>query len=255
MNVLIIEDEPMAQVELERLLILAEPEIKILAKIDSIEDGIEWFEQNESPDLVFLDIQLSDGLSFEIFNKVKINAPVIFTTAFNEYALEAFKLNSIDYLLKPIELDMLKTAINKFKGIKATYSTIEFNESIKKVREMLNYERKDYKKRFISKVGDQYMKIDVEEVAYFQADDNIVYLISKDGKKHIVEYNLEELNEMLDPGQFFRLNRSYISQIESIQKVHKYFNSRLKVDLIPQTQDKVLVSRVKVNDFLKWMDN
>ncbi len=255
MKVLIVEDEPVAQIELERLLKNIEPDIEIVDKIDSVEDGIEWFSLNKAPDLVFLDIQLSDGLSFEIFKKVKIKAPVIFTTAFNEYALEAFKLNSIDYLLKPIEPKDLELALEKYKGIKAQFSSTELDDSIKKVREMLNYAGKEYKKRFVSKIGDQYIKIDVEEVAYFRADNNIVYLIDKQGKKHIIEYTLEELNDMLDPKEFFRLNRTYISHIECISKVHKYFNSRLKVDLKPDTEDKVLVSRVKVSDFLKWMDN
>jgi two-component system, LytTR family, response regulator LytT len=255
MKVLIVEDEPLAQVELERLLKKVAPDVEILDKIDSVEDGIEWFELNPSPDLVFLDIQLSDGLSFEIFKKVKINAPVIFTTAFNEYALEAFKLNSIDYLLKPIEPEGLKLAIEKYKGIKEQFSSIEFEDSIKKVREMLNYDRKDYKKRFVSKIGDQYLKIDVNDVAYFQADNNIVYLVTKNSKRHIIEYTLEELNDILDPSLFFRLNRTFITQIGSIQKVHKYFNSRLKIDLIPEPDDKILVSRVKVSEFLKWMDN
>lgn len=255
MKVLIVEDEPVAQMELERLLRKIEPDIEIVDKIDSVEEGIEWFQSQEAPDLVFLDIQLSDGLSFEIFRNVKIGAPVIFTTAFNEYALEAFKLNSIDYLLKPIEPADLEKAIEKYKGMKASFSSNQLDDSIRKVREMLNYERKDYKKRFVSKIGDQYVKIPVEEVAYFQADNNIVYLVSRNGKKNIIEYTLEELNDMLDPAAFFRLNRSYISHIEGIKKVHKYFNSRLKVDLEPETEDKVLVSRVKVSDFLKWMDN
>lgn len=254
MKVLIIEDEPVAQLELERLLKNAEPEIEILDKIDSVEDGIEWFDSNPAPDIVFLDIQLSDGLSFEIFTKIQIESPVIFTTAFNEYALEAFKLNSIDYLLKPIELEQLKSAIDKYKGLKNRFSANEFEDSIRKVREMLNYEKKDYKKRFVSKVGDQYLRFDTEQVAYFQADNNIVYLVTHDNKRHIIEYTLEELNDMLDPALFFRLNRTFISHINSIKKVHKYFNSRLKVDLAPDTDDKVLVSRVKVSDFLKWMD-
>ncbi len=255
MKVLIVEDEPVAQIELERLLKNIEPDIEIIDKIDSVEDGIEWFSSNSSPDLVFLDIQLSDGLSFEIFRKVKIKSPVIFTTAFNEYALEAFKLNSIDYLLKPIEPNDLQAALEKYKGIKEQFSSNDLDESIKKVREMLNYSGKEFKKRFVSKVGDQYIKIDARDVAYFKADNNIVYLIDKQGKKNIIEYTLEELVEMLDPKEFFRLNRTYISNIESIAKVHKYFNSRLKVDLNPDSGDKVLVSRVKVSDFLKWMDN
>lgn len=255
MKVLIVEDEPVAQQELERLIKSIEPGIEILDKIDSVEDGIEWFLENESPDLVFLDIQLSDGLSFEIFKSVKIGAPVIFTTAFNEYALEAFKLNSIDYLLKPIEPEDLQKALEKYKGFKKSFSSGDFEESIEKVREMLNVGKREFKKRFVSKVGDQYIKYTIDQIAYFMADNNIVYLVDFNGKKHIIEYSLEELNDLLDPSLFFRLNRTFYAHIDSIEKVHKYFNSRLKVDLKPKTEEKVLVSRVKVSNFLKWMEH
>ncbi len=256
MKVLIVEDEPFAQTELIRLLGNATSEAEIIGTLDSVETAISWFENNSEPDLVFLDIQLSDGLSFEIFEHVKFRCPVIFTTAFDEYAIEAFKLNSIDYLLKPIKPVALKQALDKYFGIKETYKTREsFSISPEQVQQLLNFRQPNYKSRFIAKLGDTIRHIPVEDIAYFFADNNVVFLVAKNGSKQIIEYSLEELLGVLDPSRFFRLNRSYIVDIDSVKKVSKYFNSRLAIELTPKVESQILVSRIKVPDFLKWMDN
>ena len=256
MNILIVEDEPYAQAELKRLLGELDVANNIMATLDSVESAIYWFEKNDEPDLVFLDIQLSDGLSFEIFEYRKFKCPVIFTTAFDEYAIRAFKLNSIDYLLKPIRPDALQQAMDKFSGMKDLYKQ-EGHVSINpnQIRELLNLHQPGYKSRFVARIGDTIRHIPVEKVAYFFAEDNVVFLVTKKGSKQIIDYSLEELTQLIDPVRFFRLNRSYIVDIESVVKVSKYFNSRLAIELSPPAGDQVLVSRVKVPEFIKWMDS
>ncbi|MCF8373534.1 MAG: LytTR family DNA-binding domain-containing protein [Bacteroidales bacterium] len=255
MRILIIEDEPFAQAELKRLLASVSSEAKIIGTIDSVEKSIDWFQQNPEPDLVFLDIQLSDGLSFEIFEHVKFKCPVIFTTAFDEYAIKAFKLNSIDYLLKPIRKEALQQALDKFAEMKTMYKDApSFSISPEQVHQLLNFRQPSYKSRFVARVGDTIRHISVDDIAYFFAEDNVVFLVAKSGSKQIIEYNLEDLTKVLDPARFFRLNRSYIVDIDSVVKVSKYFNSRLAIELKPPVKDQILVSRVKVPDFIKWMD-
>jgi len=256
-NVLIIEDEPFAQNELKRLLNNSSYKTNVLDCIDSIEDAVIWFEENEHPDLVFLDIQLSDGLSFEIFEKTKILSPVIFTTAFDEYAIQAFKVNSIDYLLKPIEPDSLETAIEKFTELKDHYKTGTSNISENQIAQLLEFTKpkEEFKSRFLIKIGDQIKYIFVENIAYFFAEDNVVFLVTETAERYIIDYSLNQLTSYLNPTNFFRLNRSYYVNIKSIHKIHKFFNSRLKVELKPATDEELLISRVKVPDFLKWVES
>ncbi|RLD80533.1 MAG: DNA-binding response regulator [Bacteroidetes bacterium] len=256
MNVLIIEDEPFAQNELKRLLAIAIPEVVILDCIDSVEDSVLWFTRNRHPDLVFMDIQLADGLSFDIFNKVKITSPVIFTTAFDEYAIQAFKVNSIDYLLKPVELSALKKALEKLEELKKQYrgdSSFINQNQLEKLLE-LSKPGREYKSRFITKIGDQIKSIKVQDVAYFYAEDNEVFISSLNNRPFIIDYALNQLSGMLDPKYFFRINRAYIVNINAIHKIHKFFNSRLKIDLEPARNDTILISRVKVPEFLEWME-
>ncbi len=256
MNVLIIEDEPFAQNELKRLLADAIPEVMILDCIDSVEDSVLWFSKNNHPELVFMDIQLADGLSFEIFNEIKITSPVIFTTAFDEYAIQAFKVNSIDYLLKPIELSALKKSLNKLDELKKQYrgdSSFINQNQLEKLLE-LSTPGREYKSRFITKIGDQIKSIKVQDVAYFYAEDNEVFISSLNNRPFIIDYSLNQLSGMLDPKYFFRINRAYIVNINAIQKIHKFFNSRLKIDLEPERDDTILISRVKVPEFLEWME-
>lgn len=259
MKVLIIEDEQFAQDELKRLLAETSFDVEVLACFESIEETVEWFEENKEPDLVFMDIQLSDGLSFEIFQQTKVTCPIVFTTAFENYAIRAFKVNSIDYLLKPIEMKDLESALNKYNSLnKGAAEEEEGNValSIDQVQQLLKLseEQKEFKKRFIIKSGDRLRHVSVDDIAYFYAEDDYTYLVAKEGAKFIISFKLDELVNMLDPNDFFRLSRKYIANIHSIKLANKYFNSRLEVILQPEAKDQILISRVRVPDFLDWLE-
>jgi DNA-binding LytR/AlgR family response regulator len=254
MKVLIIEDEPFAQNELKRLLDKTDKAIIVLNCIDSVEDSVEWLTGNPAPDLIFMDIQLSDGLSFEIFKLTEVKTPVIFTTAYDEYAIQAFKVNSIDYLLKPVKQTELENALIKFKTLHEKPEQQPHAISFHQIEQLLSAGIPKYKSRFIAKVGDQLKHIGVADIAYFKAEDNEVVLVTKNNNRYIIDYTLDQLGGLMDPINFFRLNRSYLITIGSIGKINKYFNSRLHIDLLPATNDTVLISRVRVPDFLKWMD-
>jgi DNA-binding LytR/AlgR family response regulator len=253
MKALIIEDEPHARAELKRLLANVAPHIQIAAELDSVTDSCAFLSSGKPFDLVFADIQLSDGLSFDIFNRITVTQPVIFTTAYNEFAIKAFELNSIDYLLKPIEEKLLLKAIEKLERIRESYATQPLVLYAEKLKELLSG-KKEYKSRFITKIGDQFKYITTEEIAYFSADNNTIYAVTKQQQRAIIDYKMEELDHLLDPKMFFRVNRGVIIHIGSISKVHKYFNSRLNIEVLPKTEEPILVSRLKVEDFLKWMD-
>ena len=257
MKILIIEDEPFAQKELQRLLKIAEGQFEILAMIDTVEDSVAWLSENEPPDLIFLDIQLADGISFDIFRRVEVKAPVIFTTAYDQYAVRAFQLNSIDYLLKPIKIDELTRAINKYESIRKQFGKADsesVNISKNQLEGLLNLGKTEYKSRFVARVGDQIKYVPIEDLAYFYAEDNVVFLINNAGQRYIIDYSIEELDSLLDPKYFFRLNRSVLAHISAINKVYKYLNSRLKLELKPELDKEVLISRAKVAEFMQWMD-
>jgi DNA-binding LytR/AlgR family response regulator len=255
MKILIIEDEPFAQQELVRLLRQAGLDFQLLATIDTIEESVEWFQSNPAPDLVFLDIQLADGISFDIFRQVKMESPVIFTTAYDEYAIRAFQLNSIDYLLKPIKPGELKTALDKLAGMKQQFSDAKGHITDDQLDKLLNMVTgHTYKTRFLVKLGDELKSIDTAEIAYFKAEDNVVFLFTVKGKRYIIEHTLEELEQQVDPSEYFRLNRSFLASMKSIKKINKYFNSRLALELEPATEEKVIISRRKVQPFLEWLE-
>ena len=251
MKTLIIEDEKPAarllQRKLEKLGIHAD------AMLHSVAESIAWFGHNPHPDLIFLDIQLSDGLSFEIFEKIDIKSAVIFTTAYDEYALKAFKLNSIDYLLKPIDEDDLETAVNKFSArIPSSRPTAIDFEQIKAL--LANPFDKTYKKRFTVKIGHQLKVISVDEVECFYSENKGTYLHTKDSRDYLLDGTLEELERELDPAEFFRVSRKFIVPLRAIKEIAVYSNSRLKVLLPTYKADEVVVSREKVSDFKAWID-
>lgn len=258
MKVLIIEDERFAQEELKRFLERIESySIEVVASLESVEDSIEWFETNDEPDLVFMDIQLSDGLSFEIFNQRLITCPVIFTTAFENYAIQAFKVNSIDYLLKPIDQADLSAALEKFDRLKNQFSnTKEPALNPDQVKQLLNLSTSavEFKKRFIIKTGDRLRHVSVEDIAYFYSENDYTYLVAKENAKFIIDYKLDELSQLLDPVEFFRVSRKFIVNIHSVKMVNKYFNSRLEVILDPEPKDQILISRIRVPEFLSWLE-
>lgn len=254
MKVLIIEDEPYAQKELTRLLEQTGRQLEVVACTDSVEDSVEWFQLNPMPDIIFMDIQLADGLSFEIFRKVKVTAPVIFTTAFDQYAIQAFKVNSIDYLLKPVRLNELNDALQKLEELRDQFTARRTFLESGDIDKLMKSIRPEYKSRFMVRLGDQFKTVSTMEIAYFRAEDNEVTLVTQNGRNYIVDHSLDELGQLLDPGVFFRISRSYLVGIHSVVKVSKYFNSRLILELQPEAGEKVLISRVRVQQFLEWMD-
>ena len=257
MKVLIIEDEIFAQEELRRLIDASGYDIEVLACIDTIQDSVEWLDENPKPDLIFLDVQLADGVSFEIFKQTKVESPIVFTTAFENYAIQAFEVNSVDYLLKPIEQEKLNASLEKYSDLKRILSDSQKivldADKIGQLFEMTDSKR-EYKKRFMVKIGDRIRHISVHDTAYFLSEHDYTYLVAQENKKFIIDYSLDELAKILDPNEFFRLSRKCISNIHSVKMVNKYFNSRLEVILQPPTDDQILISRVRVPEFMKWLE-
>ena len=254
MKVLIIEDEPFARSELVRLLKATGRDFEVTGELDTVEDSVRWLKAHRLPDLIFLDIQLADGISFEIFRQVEVNTPVIFTTAYDEYAISAFQLNSIDYLLKPVRQDMLEKALRKLDYLRRGAVPTESGIRPEQLEGLFSRLQSPYKSRILVKLGDQLRSVDVSETAYFYAEDDIVFLYLKDRSRYIVDLSLSDLEGTLDPKAFFRITRNCITTVGSIKKVSKYFNSRLLVELDPPAPDRLLVSRVRVPDLLLWMD-
>jgi len=250
MNILIIEDEKPAARLLQRK--VEKLDLHVNTMLHSVEEALTWFHNNQHPDLIFLDIQLSDGLSFEIFEQIDIKSAVIFTTAYDEYALRAFKLNSIDYLLKPIDEEELEVAISKFKNQfqKNTISSLDF-EAIKRM--LVNPIEKEYKKRFSIKIGHQLKVIPIEEVECFYSENKGTYIHTIDNRDYLLDTTLEILETELNPKDFFRINRKFIVPLKSIKEIQVYTNSRLKIVLPSYKEDEVIVARERVGDFKEWI--
>ena len=256
MKILIIEDEELAVKKLHKMLIGIDDSIEVIANLDSIESSVEWLENNETPDLIMMDIELLDGQSFEIFNRVKVKSPVIFTTSYDEYALKAFKVNSIDYLLKPIQKEELELALSKFKKLRGDHP--DPSESVINIKQLMNELRqnsqpKEYRKRFLVKHAQKLISIDIEQIRYFYSEDRLNFFKTMDDKKYLVDYSMDEIEEMLDPDKFFRINRAFIVAIKSIDQINDYFGNRLKLVLNPAIDKETIVSREKVSDFKEWM--
>ena len=253
LSVLIIEDETPAAEKLERYLQKYSAEIKIVQKLDSVSGSVKWLEDHQSEiDLIFMDVELVDGKSFEIFKQVKVVKPVVFITAYNEYALEAFKVSSIDYLLKPITLSDLSGSLQKLESLSEQLRWDE-NKSQQVVKALSGDER-TVKTRFMVKLGDHIRSITTDQISLFFADGRDVYLVTNQLRKFIIDYTLESLEEILDQQMFHRLNRSYIINISAIQDVVVYSNSRLKITLLVKWENEIIVSREKVSDFKNWFD-
>ncbi|GLU55883.1 LytR/AlgR family response regulator transcription factor [Dyadobacter frigoris] len=248
MRILIIEDENMAARRLIKLINDMIPKCEIFGNLDTVTSAVEWLNNNPQPDLIFLDIQLADGISFEIFEHVKVTSPIIFCTAFDQYAIKAFKLNSIDYLLKPVDPEELKNALNKFQsGRKAPEITLD------QIRVLLQPVQKVYKNRFLVKIGERIQTIAIDEIGIFYSEDKVTFLMTKQGKKFIIDYTLDEVENLLDPELFFRLNRKYISSVSAIKGVFTYSNSRLKIQLENSADNDILISREKMAAFKNWL--
>ncbi|OWY23779.1 DNA-binding response regulator [Sphingobacteriales bacterium UPWRP_1] len=254
MRVLIIEDEQPAAKRLAKLIQHCCKDAEIADIIDSVEMSVKWLNNFTKPDLIFLDIQLSDGLSFDIFSKTNIkNIPVIFTTTYDEYMLKAFKLNSIDYLLKPIDPDELQQALDKYQTLYGSKSVNINNTYLEQL--IQNITDKDYKQRVLIKTGTQMQTLPVADIAYCSIDEGLVCIVTTAGKTWTLDYTLDQLENLLNPKHFFRINRKIIININSLVKIHTYFNGRLILDLKPTPQFEVIVSRERVNGFKTWLDN
>lgn len=250
MNVIIIEDEKPSARRLKRM--LAEINIEAQAMLHSVEEAVNWFQNNEHPDLILLDIQLSDGLSFEIFEQVEVKSAIIFTTAYDEYALKAFKLNSIDYLLKPIDDDELKTAIDKFESNQSVPQNMQVNlDQIKKL--LVNPLDKNYKQRFTVKIGQHLKMISIDDIECFYSENKGTYIFTSDNRDYLIDSTLEQINSMLDPTKFFRVNRKFYVNVNTIKDIISYTNSRLKIILNTFSEHEIIVSREKVRDFKNWI--
>lgn len=251
MNIIIIEDEKPAARRLNRMLTNLGLATQVM--LHSVEEAINWFQENAHPDLIFLDIQLSDGLSFEIFEEVPVKSAIIFTTAYDEYALKAFKLNSVDYLLKPIDEDELKTAVEKFKT--QQNQTTDFQVNIDDIRRLLiNPIDRKYKKRFTIKIGQHIKIVHVDEIECFYSENKATYIHTSSNRNYLIDGALEQWYEQLDPEQFFRVNRTFIVHINAIKDIISYTNSRLKLILHNYSEAEIIVSRERVKDFKKWID-
>ncbi len=250
MKIIIIEDEKPAARLLQRK--IEKLGYGITTLLHSVEESLEWFQNNDHPDLIFLDIQLSDGLSFEIFEKIDIKSAVIFTTAYDEYALRAFKLNSIDYLLKPIDEEELSTAISKFANqFQAnSVSNLDF-EAIKRM--LVNPVSKEYRKRFSVKIGQQIKVIDVVEIECLYSENKGTYIHTLDNRDYLIDSSLEVVEAELDPKDFYRISRKYIIPLQSVKEIQLYSNSRLKISLPTYKADEVIVARERVSDFKEWL--
>ncbi|SHM70192.1 LytTR family DNA-binding domain-containing protein [Polaribacter sp. KT 15] len=251
MNVLIIEDEKPAARRLNRM--LAELDIEVQQMLHSVEESLSWLQNNAHPDLIFLDIQLSDGLSFEIFEEIEVKSAIIFTTAYDEYALKAFKLNSIDYLLKPLDEDELKVAVNKFKENQPKQSDVQVNlDDIRKL--LVNPVDRKFKKRISIKVGQHIKIINIDEVECFYSENKATYIHTSENRNYLLDGSLENWQEQLDPEKFFRVNRTFIININSIKDIIAYSNSRLKLILNTYQDSEIIVSRERVKDFKNWIE-
>jgi len=249
MNAIIIEDEKLSAEHLSNLLKRVDPDIRILDVYDSIRNSIDAFKNGIKADLLFVDIHLGDGLSFEIFSEITIDTPIIFTTAFDEFAIRAFKLNSVDYLLKPVGLDDLTRALDKFKK----FSRNDYSKMLDNIMQSYQLINRQYKNRFMIKIGESIVSVKTDDISHFLFEDGIVLLVTKTNNLYPVDFALDQLESLLDPAEYFRINRKVILSINAIQKSGTYFNSRIKVVSPHLHADNSIVSRERVNDFKAWL--
>ncbi len=251
MTTIIIEDEKPSARRLSRL--LANLSVEVTTMLHSVEESIAWFQNNEHPDLIFLDIQLSDGLSFEIFDAVEVHSAIIFTTAFDEYALQAFKLNSIDYLLKPIDDEELEVAVKKYRTRRPEPKKIVLDfEDIKRL--LVDPLERNYKKRFTARVGQHLKIINADEIECFYSENKGTYAATSDGRNYLLDTTLENLERELEPKTFFRVSRKFYVSIDHIKDIISYTNSRLQIKLNRFSEQEIIVSRERVRDFKLWLE-
>jgi len=247
MKILVIEDEIPAARRLSKMVITARPAANILETLDSVESAVGWLRTFPAPDLIFMDIQIADGLSFDIFKQVEITAPVVFTTAFDQYAVQAFKVSAVDYLLKPIDPKDLESALQKFENQRSKHVPLDIDALSRLIKKEI------YKERFLVKTGQQLTFLATVDIAYFRSSDGLTQAHTSNGKKYFVENSLEDLESLLDPSLFFRISRGLTVRINAIQKIHPHLNGRLKLELSPASPEEVFVSRERAGDFKTWL--
>ena len=251
MRIIVIEDERPAAEKLQAAIKSCNSNVQLLAVLGSVQASVEWLQQNPLPDLIFMDIQLTDGVSFKIFDIVKINCPVIFITAYDDYWQEAFEYNSIDYLLKPISQEKLEAAFKKLENIKQYF---EGN-----FQQLLQYHQspgtEKYKKRFLVKRGNDYIAVKTEDIAYFYAVHKLICMVDKAGRKFILDKSLADLEKEIDPAVFYRANRKYLVNITAIKKIKTYPKSKLELEVVPPMDEEIIISQENVSDFKEWMGN
>ncbi|WP_022825977.1 LytR/AlgR family response regulator transcription factor [Hymenobacter norwichensis] len=258
MTVLLLEDEYPAAERLQRLLQQAAPEAQVLAVLDSVAGALAWLDANPAPDLILSDIQLADGLSLEVFEQAVVRSPVIFTTAYDAYAIRAFKANSVDYLLKPVKLAELTAALTKLREWRTPAPTTpppdDTARRLERLLDSLPRPNQQYKTRFLVRSGEQLLPLPATQIAWFQSRHETTTLAVTDGRRFVVDYTLEQLEALLDPRHFFRLNRQFIAQLPAVQRLHSHFNGKLLLDLHPAPTDEVLVSREKAAAVKSWLE-
>lgn len=246
MKALIIEDETAAALNLEAILKQVAPGVEVIGTLESVEESIGWLRANPQPDLLFMDIHLADGDSFRIFDAVEVTAPVVFTTAYDQYALEAFRVNSIDYLLKPIDLAALRRAVERCRVRSGGIDPDVLLNAIRSPRE--------YKQRYVVRFNDRIVPVQIADIAYFYSEEKNTYLVTNDNNRYIVDQSLDVLSDELDPGRFFRISRGCIIAMPAIVSIVKYLGNRLKITARPRPEFEMVVSRSRVDDFLKWLE-
>lgn len=250
MRILIIEDEEAAVKRLQKMLKEIAPESEVIDSLVSIKSAVQWVKNNPMPDLLLLDVHLADGLSFEILKQVTIDCPVIFTTAYDQYALEAFKLNTVDYLLKPVKKEELQNALTKFKKQQPQKTTpVDINKIISSFQKA----QQEYKKRFVVRYGEHIKTINTDDAAYFYTEARANFMVTKDGKRYVIDYNLDQLDSLLDPKLFYRINRQFIIGIHSIEEMLTYSKSRVLVKLNPPCKIETIVSTERSGEFKQWL--
>ncbi len=254
MNVIIIEDESGVAQNLVDILGEIEPGIRVLGIIESVKDAVTWLRENPDPELGFFDIRLADGDSFEIFEKVEVNFPVIFTTAYDEYAIKAFKVNSIDYLLKPIDKKSLIAALNKYEAFYKKDTIVDNTLLLKAIEQLRLKDEKKFKKSFLVYIRDQILPVSVEDIAYFFLENEVVYCVTFKDKKFVIDQTLDRISSQTDPESFFRANRQYIVSRKTVKSADQHFNRKLKLNLSPSPNEDVFISKTKVTEFKEWLE-
>jgi DNA-binding LytR/AlgR family response regulator len=253
-KLLLIEDEYPAAERLQRLLRQADARAEVVGVVRSVAAGRQWLANNPPPDLILSDIQLADGLSFEIFDQAGLSSPIIFTTSYDEYAIKAFKVRSVDYLLKPIKLTDLRAALAKYHDLRAAFSPVAGSQRLERLLDSLPLTGRPYKTRFLVASGKQLLPLEVDQIAYFQTRHELVYLVCRDGRRLVVDYTLEQLERLLDPRQFFRASRQLLTHLGAVRRLHPYFNGKLKLDLLPESAEEAVISRDKASLFKAWLE-